>query len=250
MRQGVVSESEEKVRPTVLIVDDEPAVLESVAELLRTDYEVLATTDPEEAVHLLEERDVALILTDQRMPNHSGVELLARSARLSPDTVRVLFTGYSDIEAIIQGINEGRMYRYIAKPWDPEELVILVEEATRLHVLAVENERLLKELAGTLAVVDRQEGELGRLRRQGHELEKANRTLAHAVRDLNDAHWHLRKFQEFLPICSCCGRVRSEDGEWQPLREFLNLHSDFLTHGLCPECVTLLENEEAQDPLR
>jgi light-regulated signal transduction histidine kinase (bacteriophytochrome) len=87
-----------------------------------------------------------VILTDQRMPGGTGAELLARSFHISPETTRILFTGYSDISAVIDAVNEGQIYRYIAKPWRPEELKSILGQGLVRYRLAVDNRRLLAEL--------------------------------------------------------------------------------------------------------
>src|SRR4028119_1576228 len=109
-------------RRTILVVDDEPDVVKSVQDLLRLDYRVLGATRPEDALNLLTTNDVHVVLSDQRMPEMNGVEFLSRVRDQHPDAVRLLFTGYADIKAVIDAINEGNIYRYVAKPWDPDEL--------------------------------------------------------------------------------------------------------------------------------
>lgn len=260
-------------RPKVLVVDDEPAVLESVRELLYRDYEVFVASDPSEALAILERQDIAVVLTDQRMPKTSGVELLARSARLRPETVRVLFTGYSDIEAVIQAINKGRVFRYVAKPWDPDELLDIVKECTTQYDLAEENIRLTAELASALetellglvvglsegGVLSAEAAQRGRELAQSiaerevdrlavHEaaergLKARNEALQAALDDLHRSHWMLRRVQELLPVCSYCGKVRTGEGRWQTLLEYLHENSDFLTHGVCPDCLAAVEAE-------
>src|SRR5436190_1865567 len=110
------------LRHTVLVLDDEPNVGHSVRDLLRTEYHVLTCTRPCEALELIEKGNVHVIMTDQRMPEMSGVEFLNRIRPSFPEPVRLLFTAYSDLRSAIDAINRGQVYRYIAKPWDPEEL--------------------------------------------------------------------------------------------------------------------------------
>lgn len=138
-------------RPTLVVVDDEPEVLRSVHDLLRLQYRVLTFTQPEEALEALEAQDVPVVMSDQRMPRMSGVEFLRRVKERKPDTTRLLFTGYSDIKAVIDAINEGNVFRYITKPWDPEELATVIRQAVEVHDLVVENRRLLGELQATNA---------------------------------------------------------------------------------------------------
>jgi signal transduction histidine kinase len=133
-------------RPTLLVVDDEPEVLHSVYDLFRLDYQVLTFGSAAEALSALEKRDVHVVLTDQRMPEMTGVEFLREVKRLRPETTRLLFTGYADIKAIIDAINQGSVFRYITKPWDPEELETVVRQAVEQHDLLIEKRRLLAEL--------------------------------------------------------------------------------------------------------
>src|SRR5262245_37256853 len=99
-------------RPALMVVDDEPDVLLSVHDLFRKEYQVLTYTRGAEALGMLEERDVPVLLADQRMPGLTGVELLRRAARIRPDTTRLLFTGYSDLKTVVDAINEGNVFRY------------------------------------------------------------------------------------------------------------------------------------------
>lgn len=231
-------------RPKILVVDDDADVLESLVELLRREYEVTGTTDPMEALAVLErDRDTALILSDQRMPDKTGVELLAEAAEASPETVRMLFTGYSDISAVIRAINDGRVFRYITKPWDPEELLANVRAAVTTFAVAKENVRLTAELrqAVDYALSERERAE--RLRSEELDLSRRNETLSRALEDLRASHWHLRRLQELLPICSYCGKVRTGEDYWQSVETYLAENSDFLTHGICPECMADVEKE-------
>lgn len=106
---------------TILFVDDEPLVLESLRLAFR-DYDVRTAENGAEALTVLEQNDIAVLVSDQRMPGMQGIELLRQAKLLSPDTIRILMTGYSDLEAIIDSINTGEVFRYIAKPWQNEKL--------------------------------------------------------------------------------------------------------------------------------
>ncbi|KIG19474.1 Hydrogenase transcriptional regulatory protein HoxA [Enhygromyxa salina] len=227
-------------RAKVLVVDDELYVLESIMELLRRDYCVLATTEAEEAIQVLAAEDIALLLTDQRMPRVSGVELLARAAQIRPETVRVLFTGYSDVEAVIRGVNEGHMYRYVTKPWDPAELLALVAETTMHHEQAVARRQLVREL------VNASPSELARCQTQTPaqaqtwlEIEDPiaqENALLRAVLHQFASFWQVRKSGPVLPICMTCRKVNAGSGVWTDLLDFMHEHSTFLSHGYCPAC--------------
>jgi len=138
------------VRPRILVVDDEEAILETMAFTFEDDYEVLTSASPREALALLE-RDgpVAVVISDQRMPEMTGVEFLARVFALHPTTVRIILTGFADMDAIIRAINDGHVYAYITKPWEPDQLKQVVRRAVDHHALAVENERLVGDLRGS-----------------------------------------------------------------------------------------------------
>jgi signal transduction histidine kinase len=128
------------------VVDDEPDVVKSVQDLLRLDYKVLGTTRAADALIILNKENVNVVMTDQRMPEMSGVEFLHKVRDQHPDTIRLLFTGYADIRAVIDAINQGNVYRYITKPWDPDELQTVIREACERHDLLAEREALLAEL--------------------------------------------------------------------------------------------------------
>src|SRR5271166_3157544 len=131
----------------VLVVDDEPDVLRSVHDLLRIDYEVVTCQGASEALdHLKGASDIAVILSDQRMPGMSGVELLQQARLIRPETTRLLFTAYADIHAVINAINQGQVFRYITKPWETEELESVIRQAVERHDMIVERNQLLAEL--------------------------------------------------------------------------------------------------------
>src|SRR5229473_3823696 len=133
-------------RHTLLVVDDEPDVVQSVQDLLRLDYRVLGATRAKEGLRILREQEVHLVMTDQRMPEMTGVEFLGHVRGDHPEAIRVLFTGYADIKAVIDAINQGNVYRYITKPWDPDELQTIIRQAAEQYDLLVERKRLLAEL--------------------------------------------------------------------------------------------------------
>src|SRR6188472_2299255 len=104
---------------TLLVVDDEPDVCDSVHDLLRREFTVLRARSSEEGIKMMQENEVHIIMTDQRMPRISGVELLSKVRRGHPQAVRMLFTGYADLDAVIAAINLGRVFKFLKKPWQP-----------------------------------------------------------------------------------------------------------------------------------
>jgi class 3 adenylate cyclase len=146
---------------TVLLVDDEPRVLDSLEALLAMDYRVLRTERGDEALRLLDREPVAAIVSDQRMPSMTGTELLARSRDVSPDTARILLTAFTDADALMESINAANIYHFILKPWDPKELAHTVSRGVERYRLAREREQLLRDLAAKNADL---EAALARLR--------------------------------------------------------------------------------------
>ncbi|MEA2735949.1 MAG: hypothetical protein QOE14_2400 [Humisphaera sp.] len=136
---------------SILVVDDEPDVVRSVKDLLRLDYQVFTATSAAEGMSILETQPIDVIMTDQRMPDMTGVEFLKRARDPHPDATRLLFTGYADISAVIGAINQGNVYRYIAKPWDPDELQTIIKEACERHDLLVQRKELIAQLESTNA---------------------------------------------------------------------------------------------------
>src|SRR5688500_9372710 len=134
---------------TILVVDDEPDVVASVNDLLRRDYRVLGATSAAQGETILAREEVHVVMTDQRMPGMTGVEFLHRIRGEHPDAVRLLFTGYADLRAVIEAINHGNVYRYVTKPWDPEELVTVIRDACERYDLLVERKELLADLQRT-----------------------------------------------------------------------------------------------------
>jgi serine/threonine protein kinase/CheY-like chemotaxis protein len=133
-----------------MIVDDEANVLTALKSLLRSrrtrKYQVLLASSAMEALGLLREQEVHVILSDQRMPGMSGDVFLSHARKVQPDAIRILFTGYADIRAVIDAINEGRIYRYVLKPWNSDELLAIIQQAVEHHDLLTERKRLFDEL--------------------------------------------------------------------------------------------------------
>jgi putative two-component system response regulator len=132
---------------TLLCVDDEPDIVDSLYRTFRKGYTVLTATSGEDAVEVLKVRPVDLIISDQRMPGLTGDEVLKTARALQPDTIRILLTGYSDLESLVKCVNEAGIYKYLTKPWEPEALKLTVARA--LEHLDVE--RKLKIAATQLA---------------------------------------------------------------------------------------------------
>jgi DNA-binding NtrC family response regulator len=130
----------------ILLVDDEPEILYSLKGLLRREFELYTAESAKQALEILAHHTIHVVMTDQRMPEMTGVELMARMKTAYPDAIRIVFTGYADIKAVIDAINNGGLFRYITKPWDPDELIDVLREAAAKYVESVERRQLLLDL--------------------------------------------------------------------------------------------------------
>lgn len=137
---------------TILCVDDEIDNVEALERLFRRKYTVLKAVSGKEALKILDQHPepIALIITDQRMPEMTGVELLEKSILSHPETTRMLLTGYTDLESVILAVNKGQIFRYLTKPWDPVDLSNTVDYAVERFVLGRELQQKNKELAQAL----------------------------------------------------------------------------------------------------
>ena len=139
-----IMENNGKNKPRrVLFVDDEQNVLRALKRLfLAEDYEVHTASSGADGLAILKETEIPVIVSDQRMPVMSGAEFLEKSQELSPDSVRIILTGYADIEAAIGAINKGGAYRYVSKPWIDSDLILIVKDAFDKYFLLKENKYL------------------------------------------------------------------------------------------------------------
>jgi DNA-binding NtrC family response regulator len=135
----------------ILVVDDEPDILFSLRALLRRDFEVHTAEGGAQALEVLRQHPVHVIMTDQRMPEMTGAELLSRARGECPEATRIIFTGYADLKAVIDAVNRGEIYRYLTKPWDPDDLVALLHQACEHYQRHAERDRLLADARDVLA---------------------------------------------------------------------------------------------------
>jgi class 3 adenylate cyclase len=129
----------------ILYVDDEINNLNSFRAALRRNYNVFTAQSGEEGIDIISKNDIHVVVTDQRMPNMTGVQFLQHIPG-DQDNIRIILTGFSDMESIIEAINTGKVYRYITKPWDKEELKITIDNAVETVMLRRNNKRLFSEL--------------------------------------------------------------------------------------------------------
>jgi serine/threonine-protein kinase len=118
----------------ILIVDDEPRIVRTIARLLKPNHQTFLAYHAEEALNIIRKNRIHVVVSDQRMPNMTGVELLSKIKEISTNTMRILLTGYSDLNAVTQSVNDGEIYRYITKPWNNNELINTIRQAAQISV--------------------------------------------------------------------------------------------------------------------
>ncbi len=143
MATAIHSRKADKAR--MLVVDDEPDNLDLLYRTFRREFNVLRAESGQQALDILAEHgEVAVIISDQRMPEMKGTEFLSKTVPEFPDTVRIILTGFTDVEDLVDAINAGQVYRYITKPWDPDELKHVVEQAAKTYELLKQRGEAIK----------------------------------------------------------------------------------------------------------
>ncbi|MCI0379204.1 MAG: diguanylate cyclase [Gemmataceae bacterium] len=167
-----------KYRCSLLVVDDEPYILSTLSALLGSEFEVLTADGGETAQRIFEQRDIDLVLTDQKMPRMSGVQFLEWVRRNYPKTVRLLMTGFAELEEAVDAINRAQIYRYLFKPWRTAELLETLRNAARTFMLERSHEQLLDQLRQlNLELEKRVAQRTKELEETNHELEQKNKML-------------------------------------------------------------------------
>lgn len=165
--------------PILLFVDDEQEIAASLADLFRRDYHVMTATSADEALAIMKQQDVSVIVSDQRMPEKTGAELLAEANLINADVVRILLTGYADIEAVIEAVNKGQIFFYLTKPWRSDELEAVIGKAMEHNLLLRDKRRLIEELRQINAELEERVKERTlQLEQRALELEEANRKIS------------------------------------------------------------------------
>jgi DNA-binding NtrC family response regulator len=158
-----------KKKHTLLVVDDEADVCDSVHDLLRREFNVLKARSADEGLKQMQEHEVHIIMTDQRMPKMTGVELLKSLCAAHPQAIRMLYTGYADLESVIAAINQGHIFKFLKKPWQPNMLEQAVREAAAEYDRLIESAEALTALRAEVQTLRERivtlEQEVERLRR-------------------------------------------------------------------------------------
>ncbi len=166
-------------QPVLLVVDDEREITTSLADQFRRDYQVVTAASAEEALTLLQSHDISVIVADQRMPGKTGSELLAEVCLIDADVVRIILTGYADIDAVIQAVNQGQIFFYLTKPWRGQELEAVIGKAMEHNRLLRDNRRLVEDLRRINNELEARVKERTlQLEERARDLEAANRTIS------------------------------------------------------------------------
>jgi response regulator RpfG family c-di-GMP phosphodiesterase len=253
--------------PKILYIDDEKINLSNFKKAFGCQYFIYTAASADAAMKILEKAgEMALVITDQRMPGTTGIEFLAGVAAAWPDTVRIILTAYTDAAEIIEAINQGRVFRYIVKPWNENELSLSIKNAIELYRLTKDNAQLLLELEEKNASLARVNAKLEervasrtrelheanvrlkynndqltvshlKEKKMSAELAELNHSLTKRLRELDQALRNIRDLQRLLPICSYCKKIRDDKDYWHELDAYMQEYTDFsFSHSICPDC--------------
>jgi len=192
-------DEEEDIKPTVLYVDDEESNLRIFKTAFKRHYEVFTAVSGEEGLEILKENDIHIIITDQKMPKMTGIEFLEKVLPLYPDPIRMILTGFSDVEAIIRAINSGRVYRYITKPWNKDELKITIDKAVETYNLQRENKSLIVDLKQANEGLEQKVKERTQeIEKQNEKIQKQSLELSEKNRKITDSIRYAQRIQQAI----------------------------------------------------
>lgn len=198
-------------KPKMLVVDDEPDNLDLLYRTFRRDFSVLKAESGVRALEVLEtEGEVAVIISDQRMPEMKGTEFLSKTVPQFPNTVRIILTGFTDIEDLVEAINSGQVYKYITKPWDPGELKEVVQRAAETYELLNQRTAELQRSQGQTKLLE----DLMQVAQSGVALKDAFEPMARAICAVLEADGCILQQVEGNVLGACQG-VYSSSGQLQ-----------------------------------
>lgn len=244
-------ETGDKSKPRILLVDDEAEVLNSLADLLRKDFQVFATSDVNEALELLRNcNNISTVIADQRMPVMNGSEFLAEAARINPETFRILLTGFSDISAVVNAINQGQIILYISKPWDASALLNLLKPIAQKHQLQQEQRELISQLGEIGDICANLPSRLEKLESRNKNLVDDNLKLRLALQQYQNLTIDFHELTNMLPVCMDCGQQKSVGSSWEEVITFLKDHfQQFGSNAYCSECRSKITSQWGKNRL-
>lgn len=182
MNEPQQTQSQANETATVLCVDDEPNVLSALRRTLASfGHRVVTAEGGQEGLKLLERERAEVVISDMRMPGMDGVSFLEYVSVKWPDATRVLLTGYSSLEATVDAVNRGRVFSYVSKPWDDEELQVTIQQALNHHQVITENRRLADQVRAQQREMDEQQREIERLKKEHPGLMEVERDAGGAI---------------------------------------------------------------------
>lgn len=202
-------------RPEILVVDDEENVLKALKRILNDDYTVYTAQSGQEALEIMRANPgISLILSDQRMPVMTGTEFLNQSITIKPDAIRIILTGYTDVKDLIESINSGRVFQYLTKPFEPDDLKIIVRRGLDYYAANKELESAHKELQAAYDTLKNAQDQLIRSEKMSM-LGKLMGSIAHEIRN---------------PITNINNSTKLLSFEWNSLKDLLT-RADQLVKG-------------------
>lgn len=251
--KNLQSSSQHQKKHTVLVVDDETGNLRLIEGILEDDYNVLTAKNGLEGLDIINNlekpNEIQLIVTDQRMPHMSGVDFLIEAREKLPLAKSIVVTAYTDVQVIIDSVNNAHIYKFILKPFDNDDFLLTVKRAVEAYVLEDRTRKLNHKLAWLNNNLEEEISERTR------ELNMANQQLRLEIEDrlevqaenekliekLQDALDNVKELKDLLPICSNCKKIRDDTGYWNQLESYFHKFSDIsFTHAMCPECMEQL----------
>lgn len=177
---------------SILIVDDELEITKALVRQFKRNYTVFSATNAADALRIMETNEVQVIISDQRMPDITGVEFFTSLKTTFPDVIKLILTGYTDIEAAIAAINHGQVFRYITKPWNPEELNSIIHEAFEKYELVASKKELIQNLTDAkINLEDKVKNRTKELEQQKIKLERSEHRLKTAQKMALIGNWEL-----------------------------------------------------------
>lgn len=202
----------------LLLLDDEADILKALTRVLRSEYQIVSFDNGHDALAYLAENPIALIISDMRMPEMDGAEFLEKARVIYPDSVRLLLTGYADIQSTVKAVNEGGIHTYLSKPWDNENLKLIVGKAAEFYRLTQEKAELTQQLSERAEQLDKMNAQLEeqnlrlenfnqeleeKISQRTQELQQTNKKLNHSLQLRNQT------FQDILSMMTAIIQFRT-----------------------------------------